>query len=62
LYEKSEPEKRALECATVRLDCAARERAKLRGVAVKNIEETDGPQNIDAIEKLEKEFGIEVIQ
>jgi len=29
---------------------------------VKNIEETDGPQNIDAIEKLEKEFGIEVIQ
>lgn len=25
-------------------------------------EETDGPKNIDAIEKLEKEMGIEVIQ
>lgn len=26
-----------------------------------NPEEMDGPQNIDAIEKLEKELGIEVI-
>jgi len=62
LYEKSEPEERALERATVRLDCAAGERAELRGVVVINIEEFDGPENMDAIMKMMKEMGIEVIQ